>query len=46
MDTLLLVQMHMNLLFLWIMPYRYDVKVLNDMTPEKIVSNNVFVTIP
>lgn len=36
----------MNLLFLWIMLYRYDVKVLNDMTPGKIVSNNVFVTIP
>ena len=31
---------------LGIMLYRYDVKVLNDMTPGKIVSNNVFVTIP
>ena len=29
-DTLLLVQMYMHLLFLWIMLYRYDVKVLND----------------
>lgn len=29
-DTLILVQMYMHLLFLWIMLYRYDVKVLND----------------
>lgn len=29
-DTLLLVQMYMYRLFLWIMLYRYDVKVLND----------------
>lgn len=36
--------MYMNLLFLWIMLYRYDVKVLNDMTPGKIVYHTIKVT--
>ena len=44
-DTLLLVQMYMHLLFLWIMLYRSRSK-FSTMTPGKIVSNNVFVTIP